>query len=49
MVKKIIVCSRSQEKTAEAEEVLKKFGIEVVSVENAVDEGTELHLFKNLP
>lgn len=35
MVKKIIVCSRSQEKTAEAEEVLKKFGIEVVSVENA--------------
>lgn len=35
MVKKIIVCSRSQKKTAEAEEVLKKFGIEVVSVENA--------------
>ena len=35
MVKKIIVCSRSQEKTAEAEEVLKKFGIEVISVENA--------------
>ena len=35
MVKKIIVCSRSQEKTAEAEEVLKKFGIEVISLENA--------------
>lgn len=35
MVKKIIVCSCSQEKIAEAEEALKKLEIEVVSVENA--------------
>lgn len=32
MVKKIIVCSRSQEKTDEVRGVLQKYGIEVVSV-----------------
>lgn len=32
MVKKIIVCSRSQEKTDEVKDVLQKYGIEVVSV-----------------
>ena len=35
MVRKIIVYSRSREKTAEAEEVLNKLNIEVVSLENA--------------
>ena len=32
MVKKIIVCSRSQEKTDEVKDVLQKYGVEVVSV-----------------